>query len=510
MFPRKTPPSPRLLLCALPLIVCGVALAPFVLPQRGVARQLSEFGFTDDRAGVEQLLATLIGERGDTEKKHRELLRQLDSDNFAEREAATIKLAHLPVIDREKLEQIAKTMPPEVAMRIARALKQNNPERFDNMVKAALDTVIGLKEKGLIEPLFNALEGGKQYNRGQVWNKAGEAARVTAGPDDIPFLKKSLASKTAVVRGAAVEAIIECAGKDAVDILIEADAAADPDAYVKWGVAKHLALESRRECLKPLAELLTCDDDFGVRWRSLDELRRITGQEFGYYAAGNADERAVPAKKWRAWVDEHGATADLNFGGRVADTKETLFNGHDLSGWEKEADEDKGLPLDPAAKAARISGWKVEGGVLVCTGLHPGGLRTQRNYLNYELELEYQLPGGIGDSGVGVLAGKFGDGYLEVQLLHGKSGDLYRIGDLDVQTAEGEPLRFQAQKLKDSNELVGEWNKMRLRVVDGAVEVSINDVVQNRALKGPKRPSSIVLRNETSRVEFRNIVLKKL
>ena len=128
----------------------------------------------------------------------------------------------------------------------------------------------------------------------------------------------------------------------------------------------------------------------------------------------------------------------------------------------------------------------------------------------FELELEYRLPGGIGDSGVGVLAGKFGDGYLEVQLIHGKSGDLYRIGDIDIENTEGQPLGFRAQKLEDSNELVGVWNKMRLRVVDGAVEVSINDVVQNRALKGPKRPSSIVLRNEKSRAEFRNMILKKL
>ena len=32
------------------------------------------------------------------------------------------------------------------------------------------------------------------------------------------------------------------------------------------------------QCLIPLVNLLMCDQDFGLRWRSLEALRKLTGQ----------------------------------------------------------------------------------------------------------------------------------------------------------------------------------------------------------------------------------------
>ena len=55
---------------------------------------------------------------------------------------------------------------------------------------------------------------------------------------------------------------------------------------------------------------------------------------------------------------------------------------------------------------------------------------------------------------------------------------------------------------------------MRIRVIDGAVEVLVNDLLQNRASGGPKVPGGIVLRRESALppggIEFRNIMLEKL
>ncbi len=505
MPPKKPiwhPPRGRRILS---LALC-VALFSLSAPE-GEAKRLSEFGFSDDRSGVEKLLRNLVDGRADAERRYRELLAALDSDDFDEREAATQELANLPVLDRKALETIAENVPPEAAIRIRRALRANSPERFEEMIKAALDTLVDTEAKGLIELLFGALESSTGIRREDMLKRVGEASRVTATADDIEFLKSALQSENPLVRVGAVEAIVAVAGDAAPDLLVVAVGDADPN--VKLAVAQVLSKARRRECLKPMAELLMCES-FGVRWRSLDELRRLTGQEFGYYAASDAEERKGPAEKWLAWVEEHGPTAALSFGAEPVDDMVVIFNGEDFTGWEEVRSEDAVEALPPGNNAARLAGWEIDGdGVLGTTGRNRGELRGKERFLNYTLNLDYRIPGGIGDSGIGIFAGDPGDGYLEIQVLDGKSGDLYKIGSLDMLDANGERIRFSSPKLAASNEESGEWNQMQIRVSDGAVEVKVNGTLQNKASGGPKRPSSIVLRNEGSRVDFRNMTLQR-
>ena len=62
-----------------------------------------------------------------------------------------------------------------------------------------------------------------------------------------------------------------------------------------------------------------------------------------------------------------------------------LFNGKDLDGWKA---------IDGPA-----SSWKVEDGLLFCSGQGSGWLSTAKEYGNYELELEFRVPtnGNSGD-----------------------------------------------------------------------------------------------------------------
>ncbi len=59
-----------------------------------------------------------------------------------------------------------------------------------------------------------------------------------------------------------------------------------------------------------------------------------------------------------------------------------LFNGKDLSGW---------VNVNCAPET-----WSVKDGVIQCTGVPTGALRTERQYENFELELEWRhlKPGG--------------------------------------------------------------------------------------------------------------------
>jgi hypothetical protein len=487
------------------LIVAGLVLG--LTPAGAAARKLSDFGFSDDRAGVEKLLRVLVEGGADSERRYRALVGLLDAEDFEEREAASQELANLPVLDRETLARLGQSMSPEVAVRVRRVLRENSPARFESMIKAALDTIIAAEAKGLVELMFGALEGGGDIKRGEILKRVGNAARITSTVADLEFLKTALHSEVALVRVGAVEAISTVAGVAAGDLLLAVIADADPD--VKWATAQTLSKLARRECLMPMAELLMCDDNFGVRWRSLDELRRLTGKDFGYYAAGDVEERVGPAKKWADWVRANGDSAELQFGKEADSEIVILFEGEDLEGWKEVRSGDLGAPIDPADKAARFRGFELKKGVLQTTGLNRGGeLRSERRFMNYTLKFDYRCPGGIGDSGIGIFAGDPGDGYMEIQILHGHSGDIYRIGDLKMVDAEGKPLGFSGKTLAPSNEKLGEWNSMQVRVSDGAVEIIVNDLLQNRASGGPKTSTGIVFRNEGSRVEFRNMAVE--
>ena len=162
-------------------------------------------------------------------------------------------------------------------------------------------------------------------------------------------------------------------------------------------------------------------------------------------------------------------------------------------------------------------GWKLDGGVLKIGG-DGGGiavteLRSKAVFGDYVMRLEFQfVEGSFGDSGVGVgCSPKDGasPSYVEVQILPGKSGDLYRIGGMEAKV-DGEPLSFSSSKKKASNEKpAGEWNRMELRVSGGGLEVRVNGELQNGA-EGLPKEGKIVLRNEGNPVWFRNLVVMPL
>ena len=230
------------------LVIAAAALC--LAPKSQADQGLMEFGFSNDREGIVELLG-LLGNQGNAADFYNEIVNELDSDDFVRREQATQKLSKMPVIDRVLLEKLADKAPPEAAIRIRRVLKSNSLERFDNMVSAVLDAIIKGKEKGLVEFLFKALDPRGNYGKGEIWKKAGEAAQVTADPSDINDLSLALKSKSDVVRSASVQALVKVAGQGAGDIILPV--ADDASPYVTWEVARGLALLGRHECLKPFA-----------------------------------------------------------------------------------------------------------------------------------------------------------------------------------------------------------------------------------------------------------------
>jgi hypothetical protein len=470
-------------------------------------KRLSEYGFSDDKDGALSLLGLL------NQKQDRKLLAkyvsELDSNDFSKRERASLNLSRLPVIDRTFLEESLNGSNPEVSFRIRSILKQNNKERFDGMIRALSYEIIRGKHEGLLSDLFSSVEDREQYSMGGMWRSFAEASIVTADVTDVQLLKLKLISDNDMIRYSSVKTLLSLLGQKSLPLI--AKNIKDQNSHIKWECANAFMKFQRRECLVPLAELLMCDEDFGLRWRSLESLRNITGQEFGYYAAGNAEERSVPATKWKDWIKKNSASAKLNFGVLDNDQAVALFNGKNFEDWEfRNLGGGPGVIFGRKGQVPDEDTWDIENQNLIAKKGFRSEIITKQSFLNYEFSLEYKLEG-VSDSGVGIFAGDADKGYLEIQLYNQTSGDLYKIGAAQIVTDDGNPLAFRSTKFKDSNEVKDEWNRMVIRVSDGQSEIKVNGEVQNRALSKEAKPSKIVLRNEgTGKVEFRNLLLKKL
>jgi len=185
---------------------------------------------------------------------------------------------------------------------------------------------------------------------------------------------------------------------------------------------------------------------------------------------------------------------------------ESLFNGRDLTGW---------TAIDGPA-----SSWQVEDGLLFCSGKGSGWLSTDKEYGNFELELEFRVPVG-GNSGVFLRAPHEGNpafAGMEIQILD----------DYDAQYANLKPTQYSgslydvAPAQPRVTKKAGEWQKMRI-VCDGThVKVSLNgtQVVDADTSAHPdklathpglKRTAGYLgLQNHGSRLDFRNLRIRAL
>ncbi len=185
-----------------------------------------------------------------------------------------------------------------------------------------------------------------------------------------------------------------------------------------------------------------------------------------------------------------------------------LFNGKDLSGWSFRA-------RDPDAKMEDT--FRVQDGVIRCTG-HPAGyLHTKKKYTSYILKLQWRWPqqSKPGNNGVllRILEGEhFHNNVwpkcIEVQLLHRRAGEILTIGKFPL---KGDPQRTKGRHTAlahPTNEKPqGQWNQFEI-VLDGdKLTLKVNGLVQNVATEVAELPGTIGLQSEGVPIEYRNIVL---
>lgn len=195
-----------------------------------------------------------------------------------------------------------------------------------------------------------------------------------------------------------------------------------------------------------------------------------------------------------------------------------LFNGKDLSGW---------VNVNTAEDT-----WSVRDGLLVCTGHPIGVMRTEQQFENFILHIEWRHMEAGGNSGVFVWsegttpANRPLPKGLEVQMLEldwvnlhkGKDGTLppiaYVHGELfganGLETLPDNPRGKRSKSIENRCKGKGEWNVYDVVCVDGTVKLSVNGKFVNGVSKSSVKKGYLCLESEGAEIHFRNIQILEL
>src|SRR3954468_15390533 len=195
-----------------------------------------------------------------------------------------------------------------------------------------------------------------------------------------------------------------------------------------------------------------------------------------------------------------------------------LFNGKDLSGW---------INVNTAPDT-----FSVKDGLLVCKGHPIGVMRSERQYENFILHIEWMHMEPGGNSGVFVWSdAKAADGKplpkgCEVQMLELEWPLLNRDKD-----GSPRPLAYVHGELFGANGLTitpdnprgprsmsrenrckgrGEWNTYDVVCVDGVIKLSVNGKFVNGVSKSSVKKGYLCLESEGAEIHFRNIRILEL
>ena len=198
--------------------------------------------------------------------------------------------------------------------------------------------------------------------------------------------------------------------------------------------------------------------------------------------------------------------SNCNYNSHAEDDFKSLFNGEDLKGW---------VNVNCAPET-----WSVRDGLIICTGKPTGILRTDRQFENFILELEWKHLYKDGNAGLFIHSdditapGKPFSRSVECQIMDGNHGDVFAIHGASMTRDNEDPFdRIGWMRTFPSEERAnpfGEWNHYRVESRDGILTLAVNGKVVSRAFHVNPRKGYICLESEGSEVHFKNIRIKEL
>ena len=194
-----------------------------------------------------------------------------------------------------------------------------------------------------------------------------------------------------------------------------------------------------------------------------------------------------------------------------------MFNGKDLDGWVN-VNTDKDT-------------WRVKNGELICSGHPIGVMRSEKQYENFVLHIEWMHIEPGGNSGVFAWSDaqpnprtRLPNG-VEVQMLelewpelHKKDGVTpplaYVHGELfgvnGVTTVPDTPRGTRSMSIENRCKGRGEWNTYDVVAVDGVIKLSVNGKFVNGIRGTSRKKGYLCLESEGAEIHFRNIKIMEL
>jgi hypothetical protein len=165
-----------------------------------------------------------------------------------------------------------------------------------------------------------------------------------------------------------------------------------------------------------------------------------------------------------------------------------------------------------AGKSEPGETFKVEDGVVKCSGRPGGYMRTEKSYKNYKFVMEWRF---IKPGNGGVLVHMSGKDSvwprsLECQGMHKNQGDFFVIGGFEFKEHKGVEGRRVAKKGESNEKEVGEWNTYEIACDGDAVLPHVNGKLMNEAHECSETSGKICIQSEGGQWEARKIYLEPL
>lgn len=210
---------------------------------------------------------------------------------------------------------------------------------------------------------------------------------------------------------------------------------------------------------------------------------------------------------------------DITFG-RLLDFQKLISNGRE-----------KGKPLNWINVNTAKDTWHTEKDLLICSGHPIGVMRSEKQYENFILHVEWMHMEPGGNSGVFVWSnaippeGAQLPNGVEVQMLELEwpnlnkqngitpplayvHGELFGVGG--VTTVPDNPRGTRSMSIENRCKGKGEWNTYDVVCVDGVIRLSVNGKFVNGITKSSQKKGYLCLESEGAEIHFRNLTITEL
>ncbi|MGB5668279.1 MAG: DUF1080 domain-containing protein [Maribacter sp.] len=175
--------------------------------------------------------------------------------------------------------------------------------------------------------------------------------------------------------------------------------------------------------------------------------------------------------------------------------------------------------------------WRTENDLLICSGQPIGVMRTEKQYENFILLVEWRHMEAGGNSGVFVWSDAKPDeksrlpGGVEVQMLELDwvnqnirdgvkppiayvHGELFGVGG--VETIADNPRGTRSKSIENRAIGKGEWNSYKVLCIDGTIKLAVNGKFVNGISKSTIKKGYLCLESEGAEIHFRNFKIIEL